>query len=106
MSSSTLFHLMNVVKLKASAIMSLLKLWLILFIRYRILFSAVVSGTFGYIYNISSEMPDEQRLFHTIMSGYEKSVRPSKKAFDAVEVKLGLSLTQIMDIVNHLYFIR
>jgi hypothetical protein len=46
-------------------------------------------------------MPDEQRLFYTIMTGYEKAVRPSKKATDAITVKLGLSLTQIMDIVRN-----
>lgn len=50
--------------------------------------------------NITAGLPDEQRLFYTIMSGYEKAVRPSKSASDPVVVKLGLSLTQIMDIVS------
>jgi hypothetical protein len=50
--------------------------------------------------NITDDMPDEQRLFYTLMTGYEKSVRPTKKATDAVVVKLGITLTQIMDIVS------
>ena len=50
--------------------------------------------------NLSAEMPDEQRLFHKIMSTYERSVRPSRRASDPVVVKLGISLTQIMDIVS------
>ena len=50
--------------------------------------------------NFTAGLPDEQRLFYTIMSGYEKAVRPSKSASEPVVVKLGLSLTQIMDIVS------
>ncbi|CAF1078041.1 unnamed protein product [Adineta steineri] len=47
---------------------------------------------------ITANMPDEQRLFYTLMNGYEKATRPTKKASDAVVVKLGITLTQIMDI--------
>ena len=50
--------------------------------------------------NITVNMSDEQRLFHTLMMGYEKSVRPTRRAADAVLVKLGITLTQIMDIVS------
>ena len=45
-------------------------------------------------------MSDEQRLFHTLMMNYEKAVRPTRRAADAVVVKLGITLTQIMDIVS------
>lgn len=55
---------------------------------------------FGNIANITDDMPDEQRLFYTLMTKYERSVRPTKRATDAVVVKLGLSLTLIMDIVS------
>ena len=51
--------------------------------------------------NITVNMSDEQRLFYTLMTGYEKAVRPARKASDAVVVKLGITLTQIMDIVRH-----
>ena len=52
------------------------------------------------ITNITDDMPDEQRLFYTLMTGYEKAVRPTKKATDAVIVKLGVTLTLIMDLVS------
>jgi hypothetical protein len=55
----------------------------------------------GGITNITANMPDEQRLFYTLMTGYEKAVRPTKKASDAVVVKLGITLTQILDIVSN-----
>ncbi len=54
----------------------------------------------GGITNIIANMSDEQRLFYTLMTGYEKAVRPTKKAADPVVVKLGITLTQIMDIVS------
>ena len=50
--------------------------------------------------NITANMPDEQRLFYTLMTGYEKAIRPTKKSSEAVTVKLGITLTQIMDIVR------
>ena len=62
--------------------------------------SSSSSLLFGGITNITPDMPDEQRLFYTIMTGYEKDVRPTKKASEAVIVKLGITLTQIMDIVS------
>jgi len=55
---------------------------------------------FGGIANITDDMPDEQRLFYTLMTRYEKAVRPTQKASEPVVVKLGITLTQILDIVN------
>ncbi|CAF2385094.1 unnamed protein product [Rotaria sp. Silwood2] len=46
----------------------------------------------------TANMSDEQRLFYTLMTGYEKAVRPIRKSSEAVVVKLGITLTQIMDI--------
>jgi hypothetical protein len=51
--------------------------------------------------NITADMPDEQRLFYTLMTGYEKAVRPTRKASVPINVKLGITLTQIMDIVSY-----
>lgn len=62
--------------------------------------SASASSYRAPIANITPDMPDEQRLFYTLMTGYEKAVRPTKKASEAVVVKLGITLTQIMDIVS------
>jgi hypothetical protein len=59
------------------------------------------SFLYGGVTNITPDMPDEQRLFYTLMTGYEKSVRPTKKSSEAVVVKLGITLTQIMDIVSN-----
>ena len=51
-------------------------------------------------------MPDEQRLFYTLMTGYEKAVRPTRKSANPVVVKLGITLTQIMDIVSDIVPLR
>ncbi|CAF4330392.1 unnamed protein product, partial [Rotaria sordida] len=40
-------------------------------------------------------------LFYTIMTGYEKAIRPLKKSSEAVVVKLGISLTQILGIISY-----
>jgi len=63
--------------------------------------SSSAASLYGGLANITADMPDEQRLFYTLMTGYEKAVRPIKKSSEAVVVKLGISLTQIMDIVNY-----
>lgn len=49
--------------------------------------------------------PDEQRLMNYILKGYEKSVRPVRNASTAVKIKMGLTMTQIFDMVsfNNLY---
>lgn len=80
-------------------------LYLLIFCRKCNTFLAVVStpsssSSSSGIRNITANMSDEQRLFHTLMMGYEKAVRPTRKAADAVVVKLGITLTQIMDIVS------
>jgi hypothetical protein len=63
--------------------------------------SSLFQGTMA---NITPDMPDEQRLFYTLMTGYEKAVRPTKKASESIVVKLGITLTQIMDIVRVKHF--
>ncbi len=62
--------------------------------------SAPAALLFAGVTNITADMPDEQRLFYTLMTGYEKAVRPTKRSSEAVIVKLGITLTQIMDIVS------
>lgn len=53
----------------------------------------------GYPTSPNESTFDEKRLFQSIMSTYEKSVRPCRQVFEPVVVKLGISLTQILDIV-------
>ena len=47
-----------------------------------------------------AEVSDEQRLFRKLMRKYEKSVRPVINATTPVVVKLGITLTQIFDMVG------
>ena len=45
-------------------------------------------------------IPDEQRLYETLMDGYEKSVRPVINSSTIVMVKFGLHLNQIIGLVS------
>ena len=45
------------------------------------------------------DLPVEQRLMRNLLRNYERSVRPVKNATDTVIVKMGLTLTQIFDMV-------
>lgn len=47
-----------------------------------------------------ANIPDEQRLMNHIMRGYEKAVRPVRNATTAVIIRMGLTLTQIFDMVS------
>lgn len=46
------------------------------------------------------DMTDEQRLLYKLMENYDNSVRPVMKASSPVVIQLGITLTQIMDIVS------
>ena len=48
----------------------------------------------------SADLPDEQRLLNYVMRGYEKSVRPVRNASTPVIIQMGLTLTQIFDMVS------
>ncbi len=45
-------------------------------------------------------LPVEQRLMNYLLRNYERSVRPVKNASDTVFVRMGLTLTQIFDMVS------
>ncbi|GFO36503.1 acetylcholine receptor protein alpha [Plakobranchus ocellatus] len=45
-------------------------------------------------------IPDEQRLLDYIMRGYERSVRPVRNASSPVIIQMGLTLTQVLDMVR------
>ena len=45
-------------------------------------------------------LPVEQRLMNHLLKDYERSVRPVKNASDTVLIKMGLTLTQIFDMVS------
>lgn len=46
-------------------------------------------------------LPQEQRLMNKLMENYEFSVRPVKNASATVNVRMGLTLTQIFDMVSN-----
>ena len=50
-----------------------------------------------------SFMSAEQRLMNILLRNYEKSVRPVRRASDTVSVRMGLTLTQIFDMVSTTY---
>ena len=45
-------------------------------------------------------VPDEQRLYETLMDGYEKSVRPVRNSTTILRVKFALHLNQIIGLVS------
>lgn len=47
---------------------------------------------------------DEQRLLYFLLKNYEKSVRPVRNASQTIVVKLGMTLTNIFDVVR--FFIK
>ena len=48
-------------------------------------------------------LPVEQRLMNHLLRNYERSVRPVKNASDTVFVRMGLTLTQIFDMVSKIW---
>lgn len=49
---------------------------------------------------LDEDAPTEQRLMDWLMRHYEKSVRPVRNASDTVLVRMGLTLTQIFNMVQ------
>jgi hypothetical protein len=45
-------------------------------------------------------VPDEQRLMVHLFNGYERTVRPVRNASTPVVIRMGLTLTQIFDMVS------
>ena len=47
--------------------------------------------------------PDAKRLYDDLLSNYNKLVRPVVNVSEAVTVRLKLKLSQLIDVVSHLY---
>ena len=45
-------------------------------------------------------MPDELRLLRDLLTNYDTAARPVKNQSDAVEVKMGIALNQIRELVS------
>ena len=50
--------------------------------------------------------PDAKRLFDDLLSSYNKLVRPVINVTDAVTVKFKLKLSQLIDVVSTVLFIK
>ncbi|GBM79645.1 hypothetical protein AVEN_184206-2-1, partial [Araneus ventricosus] len=48
------------------------------------------------------EYSAEKRLVDKLMRGYDNTVRPVKNASTAIVIRLGITLTQIFDLVSNL----
>jgi len=48
------------------------------------------------------DSPTEQRLMRQLLRRYETAVRPVRNASDTVMVRMGLTLTQIFNMVSHI----
>ena len=48
----------------------------------------------------SDDLPTEQRLMNRLLRNYERSVRPVRNATDVVTVRMGMTMTQIFDMVS------
>lgn len=46
---------------------------------------------------------DEKRLLKYLMRNYDRSIRPVKNASTPVVIRLGITLTQIFDLVSTLF---
>lgn len=49
---------------------------------------------------IKLEMNDEKRLLDSLMTGYDRNVRPVRNASHPIVIQLGITLTQIFDMVS------
>jgi len=47
-----------------------------------------------------ADLPVEQRLMNKLLRNYERSVRPVKNGNDVVLIRMGLTMTQIFDMVS------
>lgn len=52
-----------------------------------------------------SANPDAKRLYHDLLSNYNRLIRPVGNNSDRLTVKMGLRLSQLIDVVSKLYFI-
>lgn len=55
--------------------------------------------------SVVTTMSDEQRLLKKLKKNYDPAVRPVYNASDPVVIGLGITLTQILDVVSTFMFI-
>lgn len=63
----------------------------------------IINGLSKKIFNINFKASEnEKRLQEDLVLGYNRLVRPVDKNTDQLELKLGIKLIQILDVVNKL----
>ncbi|VDN43893.1 unnamed protein product [Gongylonema pulchrum] len=75
-----------------------------IFVIFMAIYVAVTVGNEQQLHNSSGNddmdrSTDEQRLLHHLLRQYEKAVRPVRNASNTVIVKLGMTMTNIFDMV-------
>lgn len=53
--------------------------------------------------NNGNQITDEQRLLRHLLDEYEKAVRPVRNASNTVVVRMGMTVTNIFDMVSFLF---
>lgn len=59
-----------------------------------------VFAVFLFIFGVSYGNPDAKRLYDDLLSNYNRLIRPVDKNNNTVLVKLGLRLSQLIDLVS------
>lgn len=60
----------------------------------------VLLALMGFIVTPSQANPDAKRLYDDLLSNYNRLIRPVSNNTDTVLVKLGLRLSQLIDLVS------
>lgn len=64
-----------------------------------------ICATFLFIFGVCYANPDAKRLYDDLLSNYNRLIRPVDKNNNTVLVKLGLRLSQLIDLVSLFYFV-
>jgi hypothetical protein len=68
--------------------------------RYRRIYTVVLLVLLACIAAPSEANPDAKRLYDDLLSNYNRLIRPVSNNTDTVLVKLGLRLSQLIDLVS------
>lgn len=66
----------------------------------------IIVSIFSSSTNVVEANPDAKRLYDDLLSTYNRLIRPVSNNTDTVLVKLGLRLSQLIDLVRWLMFIK
>lgn len=70
------------------------------------LWGLLVWGLWGLLAPLVIANPDAKRLYDDLLSNYNRLIRPVSNNTDTVLVKLGLRLSQLIDLVSRPHSVR